>query len=245
MQMRYRAVVEYDGTDYYGFQRQSTMSTVQGELERAIASISGKKAPVVGAGRTDSGVHALGQVIAFDLDWHHSLSALNRAVNANLPADIAVVTLSKAEDTFHPRYCALRRAYEFRIYNAPVRSPMQARNSWHVNRPLDLKLMNEAAATLVGIKDFATFGQPPKGPNSIRQVYCAEWRKQDDLLIFYIEANAFLYRMVRSIVGSLKAVGERAWSVDEFVAAFEACERSRAGQTAPPHGLLLLSVIYA
>lgn len=242
--MRFRVVVEYDGTDYHGFQRQRELPTIQGEIERALYTIVGSKTTVLGAGRTDSGVHAFGQVIAFDLGWKHSPQALKRALNARLPADIAVADLSETSETFHPRYSAIRRTYEYRIYNAPDRSPIHRRSSWHVRQPLDLELMNRAAEKLIGVNDFATFGQPTIGPSSIRQVYRAEWRKQDGLLKFYIEANAFLYRMVRSIVGSMKCVGERAWSMKEFEAAFEARERSRSGQTAPPHGLFLLTVTY-
>ena len=206
--MRYRAQVEYDGTAYFGFQRQrEEQPTIQGELEKAISRLSGQKVTVLGAGRTDSGVHAWGQVIAFDLEWRHDEDALLRAMNAHLPPDIAIQTVVVAAASFHPRYDARRRAYEYVIYNAPVRSAHRRQRAWQVSWPLDVERMNDAAAVLIGSHDFATFGQPPAGENTVRHVYRAEWQRQDTELIFFIEANAFLYRMVRSLVGTLVEVG--------------------------------------
>lgn len=217
---------------------------MQGELEKAISAIAPRPVTITGAGRTDSGVHARGQVISFELAWRHGEEALQRAIDANLPPDIVILSLEEAAADFHPRYDADRRAYEYHLYNEPLRSPLRRRRSWHVPRPLDLDRMNEAAARLVGVHDFATFGQPPQGESTVRQLFRAEWRRRAPLLIFGIEGNAFLYRMVRSIVGSLKMVGEGSWSVREFVQAFHARDRSRAAATAPPQGLYLVSVAY-
>lgn len=242
--MRYQAIIEYDGTAYCGFQRQLTGPSIQQELEHAISVISGKETTVIGAGRTDSGVHAFGQVVAYDLDWPHGQDALWRALNANLPADIAVVRLSETKEDFHPRFDAKKRAYKYYIYNEPVRSPFFRRTSWNVGQQLDIGRMNLAANAIVGEHDFATFGRPPQGDNSIRQVFQAEWDRIESLLIFSIEANAFLYRMVRSLVGSMKAVGEGNWTVEKFIAALSARDRNRAAQTAPPHALFLTSVTY-
>ncbi|MEW5985798.1 MAG: tRNA pseudouridine(38-40) synthase TruA [Chloroflexota bacterium] len=249
--MRYRALLAYDGTAYLGFQRQATddpaedqQSTIQGQLELALGRLAGQPVTVSAAGRTDTGVHALGQVIAFDLDWGHDLTTLQKALNANLPADLLIRQVVEAEATFHPRFSARRRAYEYRLYHAPLRSPFHHRWSWHVSRPLALDPMNEAAGYLVGRHDFATFGRPPQGESTIREVFRAGWQRRQDYLVFEIEANAFLYRMVRSLVGSLKRVGEGAWSIEDFVAALVACDRRRAGTTAPPQGLFLLSVTY-
>lgn len=242
---RFRALVEYDGTDYFGFQRQiETQPTVQSELERVIRQIVREPTPISGSGRTDSGVHATGQVISFDSEWRHPAADLQRALNANLPADIAILQLDTAEPTFHPRFDARKRAYEYQIYNAAVRSPLRRRNSWHVARPLDWERMNQAAHCLMGIHDFATFGQPPQGEITIREVFEARWEKRNEYLVFFIAANAFLYRMVRSIVGSLKAVGDGRWTVEQFEAALAACDRSRSGQVAPAQGLTLVSVTY-
>lgn len=242
--MRYLAIIAYDGTAYCGFQKQLTGPSIQQELERAIRLISGEETTVIGAGRTDSGVHATGQVVAFDLEWPHGPKTLSRALNANLPADIAAVRLSETKEGFHPRFDAIKRTYNYYIYNEPVRSPLYRRTSWHVSQQLDIGRMNLAASAIVGEHDFATFGRPPRGTNSVRQVFQAEWNRNESLLIFTIEANAFLYRMVRSLVGCLKAVGEGTWTVERFIAALNARDRDRATQTAPPHALFLTSVIY-
>lgn len=242
---RYCARIEYDGTDYYGFQRQrDDQPTVQSAIEQALDQIVHHQVRVTGAGRTDSGVHATGQVIAFDIEWQHRLEDLHRALNANLPTNIVVLQLNETTTTFHPRFDARRRAYAYHIYNTAVRSPLRRHRSWHVSQPLDVAKMNQSAAFLLGVHDFATFGQPPQGDNTVREVFAARWQRQEDLLVFFIEANAFLYRMVRSLVGSMKAVGDGRWSIAEFEAALNACDRHRSGTVAPAHGLYLVSVTY-
>ncbi len=242
---RYKALIEYDGTAYFGFQRQRPEHpTIQGELEKALNHLVLQPISVIGAGRTDSGVHAVGQVVCFDIDWRHDTQALQRAVNANLPADIVILQLNQVSSPFHPRFDARRRAYTYRIYCAPVRSPVRRLNSWHVRQSLDVGKMNQAAQHLVGRHNFATFGQPPQGQKYVREVFKAEWRQDGDFIKFDIEANAFLYRMVRSLVGSLKLVGDGTWNVENFVSAFRSCDRSRSGTVAPPQGLYLVSVTY-
>ncbi len=242
---RYRALIEYDGTDYYGFQRQREgFPTIQGELESALNQLVNDPVPVTGAGRTDSGVHGLGQVVSFTIEWRHGVDALNRALNANLPGDIAVRSVEESSHTFHPRYDARRRAYRYLIYNASRRSPLRRRHSWHVRRPLDLDSMNEAALLLLGEHDFVTFGLPPQGDNTVRELFQARWQKNGEFLEFTVEANAFLYRMVRSLVGSLVAVGTNNWQVDDFAAAFHACDRNRSAAAAPPQGLYLALITY-
>ena len=246
--MRVRAVVAYDGTDYGGFQRQINAPTVQATLESALAQITQGKVTVLAAGRTDAGVHALGQTIAFDTAWRHSLNDLQRALNAVLPFDIAILKVESAATDFHPRYDALSRSYRYSLYNAPVRCPLSRRYSLHIVAPLDIAMMRRAAESLVGEHDFATFGRPPQGwrPGAVtvRRVLMAKWSGTSPELTFDIEANAFLYRMVRSIVGTLLLVGQGRMSVEEFVAALEARDRDRAGPTAPPHGLCLMEVKY-
>lgn len=167
-----------------------------------------------------------------------------KALNANLPGDIVLQTLTEAAPDFHPRFDARRRAYRYDINNRPLPDPLRRLYSWHVARPLALQPMNVAAAHLVGVHDFATFGQAPQGDNTTREIFRAAWRRDREMLSFEIEGNAFLYRMVRSIVGALVSVGRGDWSVDDFVEAFKARDRSRAAQTAPPHGLVLVSVTY-
>ena len=245
MAQPYRALIAYDGTAYAGFQRQREgQPTIQGELERVLAELAQGPIRIKGAGRTDSGVHARGQVIGFELEWRHGPGALKQALNAYLPADIAVLNLEQCEAGFHPRFDARRRAYEYIIYNAAVRSPIGRQYAWHVKRPLDEYKMNQAAQALVGVQDFATFGQPPQGENTVRELFTAVCRRDGKQVSIFIEANAFLQRMVRSIAGSLKLVGEGSWSVEQFVTALEARDRSRCGTVAPPHGLYLVSVTY-
>lgn len=244
--VRYRARVAYDGAAYAGFQRQREgQPTVQSTIEAALQTITHRPVTIIGAGRTDSGVHATGQVIAFDLpDWRHGADTLQRALNASLPEDIAASEVAFAAETFHPRYDAQRRRYAYRIWNAPLRAPLERRYSWHVATPLALAKLVDAAACLLGRHDFATFGRPPQGENSVRDVFVSEWERDGEMLIYHIEANAFLYRMVRSVVGTLCEVGHGRRTVAGFKAALEAADRTQAGQTAPPQGLCLRSVTY-
>lgn len=243
----YRATVQYDGTAYYGFQRQRRgVQSIQAELEQALTRITGQTARIVGAGRTDTGVHALGQVVGFTIEWpsRHGVDALLRALNANLPHDIAVTELVETHPGFHPRYDARRRTYEYYILNVPLRQPLMRYRAWQVSQPLDLASMNVAAALLIGAHDFATFGRPTVGDSTVREVFTAEWRRDGDLLVFRICANAFLHRMVRSVVGSLREVGCGKWSVDDFAAAMASRQRKRSATSAPAHGLYLVSVEY-
>ncbi len=253
--MRVRALVSYDGADYKGFQRQLDVPTVQETLETALAQVTQESVTVLAAGRTDAGVHAVGQVIAFDTAWRHGLGDLQRAMNAVLPPDVAVPELTEAESDFHPRYDARSRHYRYRVYEAPVRAPIGRRYSLHVPYPLDVGLMEQAAECVVGEHDFATFGQPPEGEITVRDVFRAAWNREKHgfageaenggrLLAFDIEANAFLYRMVRSIVGTLLEVGQGRMSLRAFEDAFASCERGQAGKTAAPHGLCLMKVDY-
>lgn len=246
--MRVRAVVAYDGTDYGGFQRQANAPTVQAALEAALAQVTQETITVLAAGRTDAGVHAVGQVIAFDTSWRHALRDLHRALNAVLPADISVLEVEETTAEFHPRYAARSRCYRYSLYNAPVRWPLNRRYSLHVVTPLHVPMMQRAAQCLVGVHDFATFGRSPqggkRGSTTVRRVLKAEWLEKSAWLTFDIEANAFLYRMVRSIVGTLLQVGQGKISLEEFAAILAARDRSLAGPTAPPHGLCLMEVKY-
>jgi tRNA pseudouridine38-40 synthase len=242
--MRVRAIVAYDGTDYQGFQRQANGPTVQEALESAAAQVAQENVSVLAAGRTDAGVHAEGQVIAFDTTWRHSVEELQRALNAALPADVAVREVEQATADFHPRFDARSRSYRYTIYNRPVRSPLTRRTSLHVRRQLDVDAMAEASRMLVGEHDFATFGQPPQGENTVRTVHRAEWSFEPGWLYFDIEANGFLYRMVRSLVGTMLVVGSGRMTVESFAQAFSERDRAQAGPTAQPHGLCLMQVKY-
>ncbi len=252
--VRYRAIVAYDGTAYQGFQRLTDRRpSVQGTIEAALTRINGQEVSILGAGRTDAGVHATGQVIAFNLVWKHDDWDLLRAINATLPTDIALQRLERVEMEFHPRYDAKSRTYQYFVYEAQIRQPMMARMAWWVRPPLhqrlDVDSMNWAAAKLLGNHDFATFGSPPQGESTTRQVFQSEWQIEvptqgTRLLSYCIEANAFLYHMVRSIVGALVEVGLQRLAIAEFIEAFQAKERGRIGRLAPPHGLTLTEVKY-
>ena len=243
--MRVRAVVVYDGTDYGGFQRQANAPTVQAALETALAQVTQETITILAAGRTDAGVHAVGQVIAFDVAWRHGLDDLQRALNAVLPADVAVQDVDQVAPEFHPRYDARSRRYRYRLYNAPVRWPLARRYSLHVAAPLDVAAMQRAARSLVGEHDFATFGRPPQGEVTVRRVFVAELGGESPWLTFDIEANAFLFRMVRKIVGTLVAVGEGRISSGKVEEILQAQDRRRVKWLAPAQGLCLMQVDYA
>ena len=240
----FRATVEYDGTDFFGFQVQADHPTVQGALEQVLARLTGEAVRVLAAGRTDAGVHARGQVIAFRCDWRHESADLMRAMNALLPETIAVLDLEEAPDTFHPRYSARSREYRYFVHNRPVRSPLRSRFSLHVPEPLDVEAMNRAAAHIVGAHDFATFGDPPAGDVTVREVYRSEWLREGDSLVYIVEANAFLRRMVRTLVTGLLWVGQGRWQVADFLAALEARDRAACPPPALPNGLCLWRVTY-
>jgi tRNA pseudouridine38-40 synthase len=242
--MRARAVVAYDGTDYQGFQRQANGPTVQEVLEAALSRVTQQEVSVLAAGRTDTGVHAEGQVIAFDVEWAHPLAALLRAVNAVLPPDVVMRQIAPAAPDFHPRYQATSRCYRYTVYNDPIRAPLARRTSLHVARRLNVEQMRQAANLLVGQHDFATFGQPPKGESTVRRVLRADWSGEPPWLYFDIEADAFLYRMVRSLVGTMLLVGLGRMTTEGFAQALAARDRRRAGPTAPPYGLCLMAVRY-
>ena len=243
---RYRAILAYDGTAYHGFQRQvGAISTIQLAVEQALAAIFGQEIVIVGAGRTDAGVHARGQVVSFSAAWRHGLPDLHRALNAVLAADVAILEMDLAPEGFHPRFGASRRAYRYTILNRRWRSPLERRVAWQVTQKLDVDRMAEASWGLIGTHDFATFGQPPQGVNTVRTVFRAEWRANGFRLWFDIEANAFLYRMVRSIVGTLVLVGWGQGSSQEIESFLLARDRSLIKQVAPAHGLCLMRVDYA
>lgn len=245
--MRYAAVVEYDGTPYCGFQRQANgLPTVQQAIEEALTKIARSPITVYGAGRTDTGVHATGQLIAFDFVWAHEKRALQNAINAHLPIEIAIRDLIEVEATFSPRFSAISRVYRYSIYNLPLPRPMLQRYSWHVPHPLDVDKMQEAAQMLVGEHDFASFGRSPTGGHTVRHVYRAEWQRNGGtagLLEFEIEANAFLKRMVRHLVATLKAIGEGSASVSWMQTLLQSADYCVKKQNAaPPQGLTLIEV---
>jgi tRNA pseudouridine38-40 synthase len=241
---RYRGTIEYDGTDFLGYQIQAVGRTVQGELEKSLAQVTGAAIRVDGAGRTDAGVHALGQVIAFNAIWRHTLTDLHRALNATLPHDIVVRDLKIVEDGFHPRFSALSRSYRYTIINQPWPSALQRCYAHHVREPLDVTAMRTASQYLLGSHDFASFGQPPQGEITVREVTQADWLVEGKRLIFDISANAFLYRMVRTIVGTLLQIGAGRLAPADMEQILAARDLTRSAAPAPAHGLCLMRVTY-
>ncbi len=245
LEHRYRATIEYDGTDFLGYQIQAEGRTVQGEIERCLKRVTQTSVRIDGAGRTDAGVHAIGQVIAFNVTWRHTLKDLHRAFNATLPHDIIISDLRITDPAFHPRFKALSRTYQYHVINQRWPSVLQRRYTYHVQKELDVTAMNEASRLLLGSHNFASFGKPPQGHNTVRNVIEAGWSATSDTqLTFSITANAFLYRMVRTIVGTLIQVGLGRLAVSDVKDILDAQDLTRSAPPAPAHGLCLVSVAY-
>ena len=231
----------YDGTGYAGFQIQPNAPTVQGELERVLAEICAEPVRITGAGRTDAGVHATGQVIDFRTASALDGSTMERGVNALLSEDIAISSLEPAGDTFHARFSATGRTYEYRIRNGRVRDPLERHREHWLPTLLDATAMRDAATRLVGRHEFAAFAAGVTGRRSVRR---AAWDEQDEVLRFQIEADAFLRGMVRGIMGTLLWVGFGKISAEQFEAILRSGDRAKAGPSAPARGLCLTSVSY-
>lgn len=242
---RYKVILAYDGTHFQGFQRQkSGVRTVQGEVEQALRGLGWEGKSILSAGRTDTGVHASGQVIVFDFGWKHSAQALTRAVNAHLPPDVAALDVHIAPEGFHPRFDAVLRTYRYRIYCDGTRNPLLDRYAWRVWPAVDLELLQSAATLLVGTHDFAAFGAPPQtGGSTLRTVYAASWKSNAGELEFEVSANAFLYHMVRRIVFLQVLVGKNQLSLEDLSRAIRQAELLTPG-LAPPNGLYLMEVGY-
>lgn len=246
--------IEYDGTDYHGFQRQpeSHGPTIQGALEAAIARISGEMSVVYGAGRTDAGVHASGQVIHFSTAAHLTPKVWLQALNALLPVALAVHWVVEVPESFHARYSALSRAYRYTIWNDSTPTALRARYSYFRPQELDTDLMQAACQFLLGRKDFGAFGSSPDehnplkpGPHScVRVMYHAACMRENALVFCDFTANAFLTGQVRRMVGTLLLVGQRRLSLDEFAELVQQARKTHPGGAAPSHGLCLVGVRY-
>lgn len=249
--------IEYDGTEYRGFQRQPDThgATVQGTLEAAIARVTGDMSVVYGAGRTDAGVHASGQVIHFHTQVQHQPEVWQRALNAFLPSTIAVRWVMEApHERFHARFSALSRSYRYTIWNDSAPTALLARYSYHRPMPLDADVMQEACQLLVGRKDFGAFGRSPDetnprkpGPHHcVRTMIEARCVRQEKKELIYCDftADAFLTGMVRRMVGTLLLVGQKRLSLDEFATIVQRADKTHPGSAAPPHGLCLVRVDY-
>ena len=252
-QRNFALVVGYDGTDFRGFQYQPAQRTVQGELETALGRITSVPTRVHGAGRTDSGVHATGQVVNFTLHGTLDAPTLVRALNAVLPEDIAVSAARQVEPAFHARFSADARTYAYAIWNAPSRCPVRRRVACYVRTPLSVDAMAEAMRGLVGTHDFAAFSGSLTGyrgservgpPSTVRHVSHAEWHRRGSAVILTITANAFLPHMVRNIVGASLFVGLGKRNSDDVRRILASRDRRLAPPPAPAQGLCLTRVHY-
>lgn len=247
---RYQVILAYDGTHYLGSQRQAKSRTVQREFEKALRKLGWSGRSILLAGRTDTGVHASGQVAAFDLDWQHTENQLLRALNASLPPDMAARDVRIVSPKFHPRFDASSRRYRYRLFCQPVRDPLRERFAWRVWPQVNGDALQGAASLLVGQQDFAAYGTPPRAAGStVRTVMKASWQAKDEEWHFEVQANAFLYRMVRRLVFVQVAVGQGKISIEAVAGSLagqaQGLERSKlpAG-LAPANGLTLVEVIY-
>ena len=241
---RYKLIIGYDGTDFHGYQRQRNERTIQAVLEGALFQLNWTGKAILSAGRTDTGVHASGQVVALDLNWVHPADELLQALNAHLPLDVSVKEITLTNDEFHPRYDADSRTYQYSIYNSPTRDPLKDRYAWRVWPRMEKNLLSESARLFLGAHDFSSFGSAPKKDGSTeRWVFDTHWAMEGDEYLFEITANAFLYHMVRRIVFLEVMVGLGKLGVMELQAAIDDKKVLKSG-IAPACGLTLKKVNY-
>ena len=257
-----KITLAYDGTAYVGWQRQAEGVSIQGVLEEALARLAGAPVTVHGAGRTDAGVHALGQVASARIATAHEPLVIRRALNAMLPGDIRVLAVEEAVPGFHARYSALGKTYEYRIWQGDVQPPFARVWSWHVPRPLDVDAMDRAVRRLEGRHDFSAFQSAgsrvatavrtvARAGVEVREPSAETWGDSGAaagpggrLVVVRLEADGFLRHMVRAVVGTLVEVGEGRREEASTAALLESRDRAASGATAPPHGLVLVRVIY-
>lgn len=241
---RYRVTVSYDGTHYFGFQRQSHQPSIQGKLEEALRRLGWSGDAVLPAARTDRGVHATGQVIAFDLDWLHTNEELVAAMNAHLPADIAVKQAEPCAADFVPRYAAASRTYRYHLVHQSTREPLRERYAWRVWPPLDLEAANQASAYALGKHDFRAFGRPTReGGSTTRTIFAVNWGEEEGGCAFEVSADAFLTHMVRCMVYQIVHMGRDGSAWESWRAALDEGAPVRPG-LAPANGLVLERVAF-
>lgn len=244
---RYRITVEYDGGPFAGWQRQDNGPSIQAALEAAIFKLSAERVTVTGAGRTDAGVHALAQVAHFDLEKEFAPEKIRDALNHYLrPDPIAVLTAENAASDFHARFDAIARHYHYRILCRKAPPALDRGRAWHITHVLDTEAMHEAAQELVGRHDFTTFRAAEcQAKSPIKTLDRLDVSRSADEVRIEASARSFLHHQVRSMVGSLKLVGEGRWRVSDMAQALDACDRARCGPVAPPEGLYLVRVDYS
>lgn len=247
---RYQIILAYDGTNYHGFQRQTNAPTVQGAVEKALRKLLWSGHSILSAGRTDRGVHAKGQVIAFDLNWAHSTDDLRSALNANLPNDIAAREVNIVQPNFHPRFDAVMRKYQYYIMGKEIRDPLRERYTWRVWPAPNIHLLQDASQYIIGDHDFTAFSSPKyiKG-SKYRTITQASWTQDGDTIVFEIASKSFLYHMVRRLVAIQVSIGKRMIDLQELKKYLSLANSSSKNhhmynKMAPPQGLFLCEVSY-
>lgn len=242
-------LIMYDGTPFKGWQVQPNGVSIQQLLQEAIAVITKKNVHVIGSGRTDAGVHAIGQTANFKIGKELDLFRFLNSLNALTPDEITVKEIVKASNNFHARYSAIRKTYRYHVNLSRQLNPFERLYSWHFLERVDIALIKKAANSFIGTKDFSSFaneshaGSAAKNP--VRTIYRLDvYEKEDQTLIFEVEADGFLYKMVRNIIGTIFCVGTGKMHLEELPGIFMAKNRSKAGAAAPPHGLFLFKVDY-
>lgn len=245
MERNIKLTVAYDGTKYHGFQRQANALAVQQVLEERLRGVFGHTLSIIASGRTDTGVHAYGQVLNFYTTGSIPTERIVLAASGVLPEDIVVVAAEEVDREFHARRDAKHKTYMYRIYNARLPNPFELRYSWHVRTELDDSLMNTITRQVVGTHDFSAFraaGGPPVNP--VKTIFSADCSRQDKLIQFTFTGSGFLYHMVRNLVGTIIEIGSGRRGADEFACILASRDRRNAGATAPPQGLYLMCVEY-
>lgn len=238
---RVKLTVAYDGTDYHGWQIQNNGITIESELNRCLSELFGEQIQVIGASRTDAGVHALGNVAVFDTECRMPAEKISYALNQRLPEDIRIQRSEEVAPDWHPRRCESRKTYEYRIYRGEFPMPVKRLYSYFIYHPLDVDSMRKAAALLEGEHDFKSFCQTgAQVENTVRTIYSVEIEEQGAELVIRVCGSGFLYNMVRIIAGTLIEVGRGSRRPEDMTAVLQAVDRSAAGPTAPAHGLTLV-----
>jgi tRNA pseudouridine38-40 synthase len=246
MKKNFKLIIEYDGSSYHGWQRQKNRKTIQGEIEKAIMTITGEKIALTGSGRTDAGVHAFGQVANFYCDTEISPEVFQRGLNGLMPKDIIIKECNTVDEKFHARYDAKTKTYQYRILNRTTPAAICRQYAWFIKKKLDLDAMQSAILHIIGTNDFKAFegAGSPRSSTKRRVINAGLQQKEKEYLIFEIEADGFLRFMVRNIVGTLLDVGLCKITPDDFKKILLSKDRNLAGATAPPHGLFLMNVKY-
>ena len=235
--------VSYDGTDFCGWQVQNEMRTVEGELNKALNELTGEDIEVIGASRTDSGVHAKGNVAVFDTESTIPAEKFMYAINSLLPEDVTVVESKEADADFHPRHCNSIKTYEYRIYTSRINNPLKRRFDFRFPTDLDVIKMDEAAKYLIGVHDFKSFCcVRTQAETTVREIFSADVFRDDEDIVIRVTGAGFLYNMVRIIAGSLMEVGSGKYEPAHIKEVLDGTDRTLAGPTAEPQGLTLISI---